>query len=227
MPTPSLPQLKALIDEVLNAISTDTGAYLNRNTADAAYAAYVFGLALRAAERVADPNSVRLDSAKKSPPPKTFVIRGSPGALHSTDQDYGYAVFKYDGRNYEIHLGVQYRGSSDVLHEFDISIIPAQDADESRKKKRPPGPSKPCAVFECKFYAHRLGIEIGRAIVGLKSDFTGVPISRLVSNSESDSVALFLKKTNRPKLSKHIEPGNPDMETEFVYALADEFRNSL
>ena len=56
MALPSLQQLKVLIDTVLNGINPGTGVYLNRNTADAAYAGYVFGLVLRAVERVADPN---------------------------------------------------------------------------------------------------------------------------------------------------------------------------
>jgi hypothetical protein len=186
---------------------------------------------LRAVGRVADSDSVQLDSAQsgpeKPPPPSVFIIRGAPGAIYSKDQDFGFAVFSREGQNYEIHLGVQYRGSSDVLHEFDISVLPAGDASESRKTNKPPGPGKASAIFECKFYDKNLGIELGREFVGLRSDFTSVPIARLVTNSDSDSVALFLKKNNRPKMSRHIEPGNADMETEFVYALADELRNSL
>ena len=72
-----------------------------------------------------------------------------------------------------------------------------------------------------------LGLSWDANFVGLQSDFTSVPIARLVTNSDSDSVALFLKKNNRPKMSRHIEPGNANMETEFVYAVADELRNSL
>jgi len=155
------------------------------------------------------------------------VIRGAPGALHSNIQDFGYAAFRYQGEEFEIHLGVQFRGSSGVLHEFDISILPGSDADDSRTHQRPPGPGKPCAIFECKFYGKNLGIELGREFVGLRSDFTTVPMARLVTNSASDSISLFLKKNSRPKMSRYIEPGNVTMEDEFVYAVADELRNSL
>lgn len=231
MPKPSLAELKSLIDAVLNSISSGAAAYLNRNTADAAYAGYVFGLILRAVERLADPNSVRLDSAqsgpKNPPPPSVFVIRGAPGPLNSKEQDFGYAIFSYQGEDYEIHLGVQYRGSSEVLHEFDISILPTRAANETRSSGKPPGPGKACAIFECKFYDKNLGIELGREFVGLRSDFTSVPLARLVTNSDSTSVALFLKKNNRPKLSRHLEPGNSNMENEFICAVADELRNSL
>ena len=231
MAQPSLEQLKVLIDVVLNSITPGAAVYLNRNTADAAYAGYVFGLVLRAIEGLADPNSIRLDSAqsgpKNPPPPMVFVIRGAPGPLNSKKQDYGFAVFGYRGEDYEIHLGVQYRGSSDVLHEFDISILPTKAANETRANGRPPGPGKACAMFECKFYDKNLGIELGREFVGLRSDFTSVPIARLVTNSDSASVALFLKKNNRPKLSRRLEPGNQSMENEFMYAIVDELRNSL
>src|SRR5437764_2687171 len=143
MAKPSLSELKALIDIVLDSVDPNTAVYLNRNTADSAYAGYVFALVLRAVERIADPNSVSLNSAQSGPqnppPPSVFVIRGAPGALYSKDQDYGFAVFKHKGKDYEIHLGVQYRGSSEVLHEFDISIVPKKDANESRKSNKPPG----------------------------------------------------------------------------------------
>jgi hypothetical protein len=58
-------------------------------------------------------------------------------------------------------------------------------------------------------------------------DFTSVPIARLATNSASDSVALFLKKNNRPRASFRLAPDNPAMEEEFVYAVADELRNTL
>ena len=227
---PSITQLKALIDIVLDSINTNSGAYLNRNTVDAAYAGYVFGLVLKAADRVADPKSVRLESAlagTSKSNPKVFVMRGSPGSLATVAQDFGFATFKYRGTEYEIHLSVQYQGSSGVLHEFDISIIPGKDADKCRKADKPPGPATAIAVFECKCYTKYLGIGLGREFVGLKADFTSVPMARLVTNSESESIARFLKKTSRPKLTCRLDPNNSAMEQEFVCAVADELRNSL
>jgi hypothetical protein len=72
-----------------------------------------------------------------------------------------------------------------------------------------------------------LGIELGRKFVGLKADFTSVPMARLVTNSDSESVARFLKKTSRPKLTCRLEPNNSTMEQGFIYAVADELRNTL
>ena len=135
--------------------------------------------------------------------------------------------FQYKSVAYEVHLGVQYRGSSGVLHEFDVSILPADAADECRTNNKAPGPGKACALFECKCYSNGLGIELGREFAGLKTDFSSVTMGRLVTNSDSDSGALFLKKTHRPKLSVRLAPDNLTMEQEFVFAVADELRNSL
>ena len=227
---PTISQLKSLIDVVLNSIKVSSAVYLNRNTVDAAYAGYVFGLILRAVDRVADPKTVHLSSAlagTNKANPQVFVIRGSPGPLNAGTQDFGFATFEHRGTRYEIHLGAQFQGSSGVLHEFDISIIPGKDASKCRNSGKPPGPSSACAVFECKCYTKYLGIELGREFVGLKADFTSVPMARLVTNSQSDSVARFLRKTSRPKLTYRLDPNNSAMEQEFIYAVADELRNTL
>ncbi len=173
-------------------ISPGSTAYLNRNRADSAYAGYVFTLILRAVEQLADANSIRLRSAQSgsNQGPAVFVIRGAPGAIYSKAQDFGYAKFSYKGEVFEIHLGVQFRGSSEVLHEFGWALIlSAKDADESRKKDEPPGPGQALRHFWRKLYTENLGIELGREFVGLRSDFlTSAPIVRPVTNSDSDSV---------------------------------------
>jgi hypothetical protein len=227
---PILNDLTDLIDTVLNSINPSSAVYLNRNTVDAAYAGYIFGLILAAVERIADANTVRLRSAQalqSQAAPTVFIIRGSPGPLTSTSQDFGFASFSYKTVPFEIHLGVQYRGSSGVLHEFDVSIITRRAADECRATNKAPGPSKAAALFECKCYSNSLGIELGREFVGLKTDSSSVPMARLVTNADSDTVALFLKKTARPKLTVRLTPSNPDLEQEFIFAVADELRNCL
>ena len=95
-PKPLLADLVALIDTVLDSINPNAAVYLNRNTVDAAYAGYIFGLLLASVERVADTNSVQLRSAQavqQQTAPTVSVIRGSPGPLNSTTQDFGFAVF--------------------------------------------------------------------------------------------------------------------------------------
>lgn len=229
-PKPTLSTLTGLIDTILSSINASSAVQLNRNTVDAAYAGYVFCLLLAAIERVADANTLQLRSAyspRQSTPSSAFIVRGSPGPLNSREQDFGFGWFQYKGQGYEVHLGVQYRGSSGVLHEFDVSILPSEAANYCRTNNKAPGPAKACAIFECKCYSKKLGIELGREFVGLKTDFTTVPLARLITNVEAQSVAQFLKKNYRPKLSMRLEPNNPSMEQEFVFAVADELRNSL
>jgi hypothetical protein len=231
---PTINQLKALIDTVLGTVSSQSTVNLNRNTVDAAYAGYVFGLILQAVDQIADKNTVKLTSAlatSQNATPKIFVMRGAPGPSNSKAQDFGFAVFKYKGISHEIHMGVQYQGSSGVLHEFDISILPTVEAQKCRSKSKnknaAPGAGAASAIFECKCYSGYLGIELGREFVGLKSDFTSVPMSRLVTNADSEVVAQFLKKNYRPKISSRLDPGNPNIEQRFVSAVADELTNSL
>lgn len=231
-----LAQLLASFDGIINAISPGINENLLRSTDDAVYAAYVFGLVLRAAEQVAEPGSVRLRSINSwmtqsryysSSAPGTFVVRGAPGYIFSQNEDYGYAEFSYANQVYEIHLGVRYLGSSDVLHEFDVSIINAADADRCRQNSESPTSGKPKAIFECKFYSSNLGISLGREFVGLLADFTNVPVARLVTNSDSPSVREYLRKKNRPKFNGALLPSNLAMETEFINAVADDIRTRL
>ena len=227
---PALAELTSLVDEVLASVDSGSALYLNRNTVDAAYAAYVFSLVLAAVERIATNNTVVLRSVQtllQQTSPNTFIIRGSPGPLYSTTQDFGFARFTYQEQDYEVHLGVQYRGTSGVLHEFDISILPASKATDCRARSKAPGSAHAAAIFECKCYSNNLGIELGREFVGLRADFSSVPMARLVSNADSQNVSLFLRGNSRPKMTPLLTPQNAEMEQEFIYAIADELRNSL
>jgi hypothetical protein len=230
IPLPTLADLTTLIDTVLDSINATSAVYLNRSTVDAAYAGYIFGLVLAAVERIADPNSIVLRSIQtlqQQTSPTTFIIRGSPGPIYSSTQDFGFARFTYKTVDYEVHLGVQYRGTSGVLHEFDVSILPAATAQDCRDNNKAPGSARASAIFECKCYSNNLGIELGREFVGLKADFSSVQMARLVTNADSQNVSLFLRGNSRPKMSALLAPQNAGMEQEFVHAIADELRNSL
>ncbi|MCE7982838.1 MAG: hypothetical protein DYG89_16775 [Caldilinea sp. CFX5] len=226
-------ELKAKVDSLLKVISTNVKILQMRKSGDAIYAAYVFGLVLQAVQRVATPGSVSLKSinqailSTKPPVQGTFIIRGAPGYIYSTAQDYGYAQFEYSKIMYEIHMGVRYFGSSKVLHEFDISIIDARDAKKCRIQSQCPSSAKTKIVFECKFYSDKLGIELGRELVGLVSDFRGLKVARLVTNSSSESVRKYLKDRVTYKLNESVTPANPEVEEEFIKAIADDLRNRL
>jgi hypothetical protein len=143
-PKPPLSDLVDLIDTVLDSINPSSAVYLNRNTVDAAYAGYIFGLILAAVERIADANSVRLRSAQalqSQAAPTVFIIRGSPGPLNSTTQDFGFASFSYKTVPFEIHLGVQYRGSSGCFMSLTCQSlrrrVPTNAALQTKRLARP------------------------------------------------------------------------------------------
>jgi hypothetical protein len=222
-------QLLAAVDQVLDAINRGTDVETVRRASDAAYASYVFGLILRGTRLVADPTSVSLRSiwSNAGIPPKRFVVRGAPGNIYSTRHDYGYAYFRCNRRDYEIHLGVQYLGASRVPHEFDISIIDAADANASRRYGRQPGPGKAKLVFECKYYAGNLDISLGREFVGLLADFSSTKVARLVTNSGSTSIRAYLTDRVKYRLTEQLVPGATAAEHQFINAVADDLQNRL
>jgi hypothetical protein len=229
VPPVSRAQLLASVDGVLTALAPGARAAPVRQADDAAYAAYVFGLILRAAATVADAGSLALRSARSVPGAviNQFVVRGAPGYIYSIARDYGYAVFRCNNNQYEVHLGVQYFGASGVLHEFDISIIDANAAATARANFRNPSSGKARIVFECKYYAHTLDIALGREFAGLLTDFSNAKSARLVTNSTSRSIRTFLTERVRYRLNDQLSPANPAAENQFVHSVADDLRNRL
>jgi len=229
MPQPTRQELLDAVNAVLQTIDPQADVQTIRRTADAAYASYVFGLIIRAASLIAEPGSVGLRSIRGiggNGAPYPFIVRGAPGYISSVAHDYGYAVFQCNSREYEVHLGVQYFGSSRVLHEFDISIIDSVDAGLARTNNRSPSSGKAKIVFECKFYGGNLGLDLGREFVGLIADFSSAKSARLVTNSGSGSVRNYLTERVKLKVNDHLSPGSPE-ETLFINAVADDMRNRL
>lgn len=230
MPQPTRDELLAATDAVLATINPRAQVETVRQTSDAAYVAYVFGLILRAAQLVATPGSlmIRSGTTRNQPnqQPHRFVVRGAPGSIYSQARDYGYAVFRCNRSVYEIHISAQYFGSSRVLHEFDISIIDAADAANARTNHRSPTSGKARIVFECKFYAGTIGIALGREFVGLLSDFSSAKSARPVTNSNSDSVRMYLTERVKLKLSQHLVPDSAE-EAMFINAVAEDLRSRL
>ena len=242
MASSSIQALQASINKALKLIS-DRENLVNisyiRNASDAVYAVYVFVLILKAIKQIAGKNAIQLSSIRQQPRQseifqlatqnvsKTFIVRGAPGTIFSNRQDYGFAEFTLSEKTYEIHLGVRYFGASHVLHEFDISIINKKDANQCRRKKVSPGSRTTDLVFECKFYSRNLDIGLGRELVGLITDFQSIKIARLVTNSDSASVRPYLRKRIKYKFNSNLVPSEPDLETEFINAVADDLRNRL
>ena len=171
------------------------------------YEAYLFCIIIDAARAE---GATRVDFRSRSQTnPTVFVFRTSPGYLHSTTQDYGYAEIEFQGKPVlEAHLGVRIAGSSGVLHECDVCVLLQEEANVCRNRETTLVPRSARVVLsvEAKFYAGALGLHLGREFLGFLSD-TSVGKSFFVVNRESDSIEKLL--SHKKKLWEHnISPPN-------------------
>ena len=194
---------------------------LTRAVESKAYEAYVFALCLRAVREL----GVKpvLDGVKGAPNP--FIFRGAPGQIHSTSRNYGYAAFVLNGDSFEIHAGVEFRGTSGMTHELDVCIMRGDEADRCRLQPDDPRPASLVGGWECKFYAGNLQKESGRAFVGLMDDMgTNVRLSGLCSNSLHPQLRKYFRPQRRPYPHFRLTPLAPSNEAIFVNQLKGELK---
>ncbi len=219
--------LRTSINNLLATGSLPSTFVLRRNAIDAAYEAYIFTLILHAVRQIG--GSVELRSINNpNRPPRTFIFRGSPGRIYSSLDDYGYALCSYNGHTFEVHVDVQYYGTSKVLHEIDISIVEHDEADRCRQNGTNPLAGKTKGALECKFYGNNLGTTLIRTFVGLTDDLGTLKISRFVTNHTSRTISKYCTgKTSRPRFMERLTPLNPDAENQFIYSVVDDLRKWL
>lgn len=158
----TLAELERAIDALLGH-PVGVGMYqLVRRVEEKAYEPYVFGLALRAVRELGVTPVLRGINGPANP----FIFRGAPGQIHSRSRNFGYAEFSLNGQNFEIHAGVEFKGTSGMTHELDVCIIRSEDADKCRRMPDDPPAASLIAGWECKFYAGNLQKGLGRAFVG-------------------------------------------------------------
>jgi hypothetical protein len=209
----TLSELENAIDALLDH-PLGVGQYqLVRRVEEKAYEAYVFGLCLRAVRELGATPVLRGISG----PPMPFVFRGAPGQIHSTSRNYGYAEFDLNGQEFEIHAGVEFRGSSGMTHELDVCIMRADDAEQCRQQPDDPSSASLIAGWECKFYAGNLDKGLGRSFVGLVDDMgTNLRLSGFCSNSSHIQLKDYFKPQGRPDRHFYMTPLEPSNEDIFV-----------
>jgi hypothetical protein len=209
----TLTDLENAIDALLGH-PLGIGQYqLVRRVAEKAYEAYVFGLCLRAVRELGATPVLRGISG----PPIPFVFRGGPGQIHSTSRNYGYAEFSLNGEDFEIHVGVEFKGSSGMTHELDVCIMRADDADRCRLQPDDPPSASLVAGFECKFYPGSLDKGLGRSFVGLIDDMgTNLRLSGFCSNSSHIQLKDYFQPQGRPHPHFNMTPLEPSNEDIFV-----------
>ena len=201
--------IKSLLDHPLGIQQYE----LSRKTQGKVYEAYVFGLCLRAVRELGvDPI---LQGINGSPDP--FIFRGAPGQIHSTSRNYGYARFLLGGSFFEIHAGVEFKGTSRMTHELDVCIMRGNDAEKCRLKPDDPAPASLVGGWECKFYTGNLKKQSGRAFVGLMADMgTKARLSGFCSNSEHPQLREYFRPRGRPYPYFRLTPSHPSNEDIFV-----------
>jgi len=216
---------KDLYDAVQDILSNPVVAsslQLNSATRERAFEAYVFSLMIKAVKQAS--GTVTIMGIKTGQNPNPVVFRGSPGHMSSQAQDFAYAECSLNSKEFEIHLGVQYVGTSNALHEVDVSLFDHDRADQIRFQRILPSTRNLRAAVECKFYDSNLGVTLGRTFVGLVSDLGGLKIKSFASNGRSSGLADYFSKSDRPNPFFALTPLRPDVEDRFVRSVEQDLR---
>jgi hypothetical protein len=200
----SLTTLVAEINSLLSLAATGKILQLNSPTRERAFEAYVFALVLKAAKAAG--GDVELVGVRSGPDPSVIVFRGAPGQMSSRAQDFVYARCTFQQSAVEVHVGVQYVGTSKATHELDVSIFEAAAADTVRRNGTVPGVRALHGAIECKFYDSSLGTVLGRAFVGLLQDCGNLRIRSFVTNGQHSGLAKYFSKETRPQPFLKLSP---------------------
>jgi hypothetical protein len=213
----TLVQLEQAVDALLDHPLGLGNFRLIRSVEEKAYEAYVFGLCLRAVRLLGSTPVLQGISGAPNP----FVFRGAPGQIHSQHRNYGYAEFELGGQEFEIHCGVEFKGTSGMTHEIDVCVMKASEALACRTNPDDPKAASVVAAWECKFYAKSLDKSLGRAFVGLVDDLgTKFRATGLCSNSSHGQLKDYFSPKNRPDTHFTLSPLHPKNEERFVNDLA-------
>lgn len=212
----TLADLESAIDALLSH-PLGVGHYqLVRRVEPKAYEAYVFGLCLKAIRELGATPILRGISG----PPTPFIFRGAPGQIHSDSRNYGYVAFSLNGERFEVHAGVEFRGTSTMMHEVDVCIMRGDDADNCRQRPNDPPAASLVGSWECKFLSGDIQKGLGRAFVGLMDDMgDNVRTSGLCSNSNHPQLLHYFRPQRRPFPHFDLTPLQPSNEDIFVNIL--------
>jgi hypothetical protein len=215
-------ELHNAVKKVLSNRAARLSLQFNSATRERAFEAYIFSLLVKAVKQAS--GNVVIKGINSGYNPNPIVLRGSPGHMSSQSQDFAYADCSLNAKDFEIHLGVQYIGTSNALHEVDVSIFDRDRAEQIRIEKILPNTRNLRAAIECKFYDSNLGVTLGRTFVGLVSDLGGLKIKSFATNGRSAGLADYLSKSDRPNPFFALTPLRPDVEDRFVRSVEQNLR---
>jgi hypothetical protein len=208
--------LLAAINDLLDLPASKQLLQLNSLTCERAFEAYVFALCCEAVRRAG--GTAELTGIKSGTKPNPVVFRGAPGSMASRTQNFVYAACELNQKRFEVHVDVEYQGTSGALHEIDVSLCDENHAQAVRTTRGTPKTAgkKLLMAFECKFYDSKPGVLLGRTFVGLISDCGSLRLEAFVSNIPSDKLLQYLSKSSRPEPFLGINPLAPASEERFI-----------
>lgn len=210
--------LRNAIDSLLSLPSVHSPLRLNSSTCERAYEVYVLGLCVEAVRRAGGidpiPTGIRTGSR-----PSEMVFRGAPGDMWCRTQDFCYMDCTIGSKHFEIHVDVEYEGSSGATHEIDISICEKKYCEKVRSsiaKILPKNSKSIIVILECKFYDNSTPkVSLARTFVGLLNDFNKPRLAGFISNVTTPGLKNYLAKDPRPK-PFHPQPFDRNSEEAFI-----------
>ena len=211
-----LNQLVSAINALLSLPAAQQLLKLNSNTCERAYEAYVLSLCVEAVRRAG--GTAVLTGIRSGANPSPVVFRGAPGSMASRNQDFAFVDCALKGKQFEIHVDVEYQGTSGALHEIDVSMCSKDHANAVRNTNGTPRTdgNKLLVALECKFYESTPGVTLGRTFVGLVADCGTLRFDAFVANLPSDKLKMYLSKKSRPEPFLGLVPTNSDSENLFI-----------
>jgi len=218
----TVPPLATLLAQIQAALGPALSPNLTPASAGSdLFEAYVLSLILDAAE--IEGASIGFSNVDGSVPTQ-FTFRTSPGHIWWDSQPFTYATIQFPGApTLEVHMGVYVSGKSGLIHEADVLVLLAEEADLARMNQVPPRSKRTIIAAECKFYVANLQIGLARGFVGLCSDLSTRDCF-FVSNAGSLSVEKLLTH-HRKHWESRLEPGTPIVITRFVASIQSAFKH--
>ena len=215
--------IKEKINQLLDLASRTQILTLNSDTVERAYEAYIWSLCKQAVEEAG--GHAVLTGIKSGAAPREIVLRGSPGSMASTMQDFCYINCQLEKKEFEIHVDVQYEGSSGASHEIDASIYDHVSAEAVRSNGGLPRSSKLIMAIECKFYMSSVpSAALGRGFVGLVRDYPGTRLNAFVSNKASKNLNKYFTNKSNIEPFTDLEPGQTAAADRFVRIIEQALR---
>ncbi len=212
------------LQNAYNATLAGVAPVTSSGQANDAFEVYVLTLAVRAAR--GEGAAIAFASSSGIPNPSPLRFRTSPGRIYAPAHDYTHAVLSFpQGLTYEAHIGVYIEGLAGVLHECDIAVIEASEAQFCRRTHVHPKKADVLLTAECKFYTGKLGIALGREFLGTTAEL-GTEGRFMLSNSDGRSVDRVLAHHKR-KRHFRLTPLDADSETQVLAQFREVFRNAI